>query len=199
MLEPRRRERVDAIAEDDEQGGQGRERDGAGDDRGDRAGDAHRVEEARGEHEQRQHRGGDRQRAEDHGPPGGLERSKQRVAAGAHALDLLAIAREDEERVVDREAEPEPDREVQGEDRQQQALVDDAQAEEGPHDREQADEQRQQRGDGAPEDDERQEEQERERERLGAGEVLGDLVGDLRDRDRVAADRHAGNVRELLR
>ncbi len=199
MAQARRREGVDALAEDHQQRRQRGQRDDAGDDRGDRPGRTHRVQKARREDEQAQHRRGDRQRAEDDRPARGAQRLGDRFAAGPQALHLLAIARQDEQRVVDRQPESEPDREVQREDRQQRDLVDDPQAEERAHDRQQPDEQRQQRGDPAAEDQQRQHEQQRERQHLRARQVLRDTIGDLWHRDRVAADGDAADALQLAR
>ena len=125
--------------------------------------------------------------------PRGPHRLGERGAPRAEALHLLAIARQDEQRVVDREPQPEPDREVEREDRQRRQLVDDPQAEKGRHDRQQADEQRQQRGDRAAEDHERQQEEQGEGEELSLCEVGRDEVSDLGPRDLQSAGR---DVRE---
>ena len=54
-----------------------------------------------------------------------------------------------------------------------------------------AHEHREQRGDHAAEDDEREQEEQREREHLGARQVLLDLLADLRERELAAAGGHA--------
>ena len=78
------------------------ERRGAGDERHDRAGDPHRLQEAEREDGQRDQRRGDGDRAEDDGAPGGAHRRADRVRVLLG--QLLAIAGDEEERVVDRQA-----------------------------------------------------------------------------------------------
>jgi hypothetical protein len=164
------------------------QRDQAGGERRDRAADRHRVQKALREDEQREHRRRHRHRAEDDRPPGGAQCAFQGPRAVAVARDLLAIARQDEQRVVDRQTQPEPDREVQREDRQRRRLVEEPQAEKRGHDRQQADEQRQQRRDRAAEHEQREQEQQREGEHLGPREILGDLLADGGPGDGQAAD-----------
>ena len=81
---------------------------------------------------------------------------------GPRAGDLLAVARDDEQAVVDRQPEPEAGDQVEGEDRDRAELAGDPQHQEGADDREAADQQRQQRGDEAAEEEQREQEQERE-------------------------------------
>ena len=70
------------------------------------------------------------------------------------------------------------------------------QAEERRHDRQQPDEERQQRGDRAAKDHQREDEEDREGERLGLREVLGDLLADLRPGDGRAAGLDPGEAAE---
>ena len=79
------RERVDALAEQGEDGGEDDERDRGGDQRHQRAADPHRVEEALREDDQRGDRAGDGQRAEQDRAPGGRHRPLHRLEPGAAA------------------------------------------------------------------------------------------------------------------
>ena len=106
---------------------------------------------------------------------------------------LLAPARDDEERVVDREAEAETGDEIEREDREGVHLDGEPQAEERQRDRAGADERRQERGDEAAEDPEREQEDERERDQLGAAEVALDRLGHLVRGDRAAAEQDPGS------
>ena len=122
---------------------------------------------------------------------------------GAAAGDLLAVARDDEQAVVDREAEPEPGDEVEREDRDRGQLARDAEHQEGADDREAADEQRQQRGDEAAEEQQREQEEDREGEQLGGAQVALDLVvdlllGDAPGRRRVTPGSSANSVGDPL-
>ena len=113
-------------------------------------------------------------------------------ASGAVAVlrRLLAPAGDDEERVVDREAEAEARHEVEREDRERMHLDRDPQPEERKPDRPRADEWREERGHEAAEDPEREQEHERERDQLGATQVALDRIRDLAGRDRTAAETH---------
>jgi hypothetical protein len=112
-------------------------------------------------------------------------------------LELLAEAGHEEQRVVDREAEPEADHEVQREDREPVDLVDQGEGEERPEHRGHPDREREHRGAPA-EEDERQQQQDRERERLGPAEVGRDAVTDLGAREQRAAERDVVGVLEAI-
>ena len=58
--------------------------------------------------------------------------ARDRVRVAPRARELLAVARDEEQRVVDREAQPEADHEVQREDAEAEDLVDQREDEEGP-------------------------------------------------------------------
>ena len=131
---------------------------------------------------------------------GAVRRARQRAVALRTRLvasdlgELLAISRDDEQAVVDREAEAEADDDVERELRKRVEAVDDPQHEEGRDHREPADEQRHQRRDDAAEHEQRQDEQDRERETLGLAEVLADLLADLLAGHRAAAEHHVGRL-----
>ena len=103
-LQARGRQRVDARAQRDEHRGEHDQRDRARGQRDERAADPHRVEETQREHQQRGERPGDRQRAEHDGAPGGLQRAADRRVRVQAARELLAVAGEDEQAVVDAQA-----------------------------------------------------------------------------------------------
>ena len=189
-------ERVDPLAEQREHRRQHDQRDRGGDQRDQRPADPHRVEEALREDEQRGERPGDGQGAEQDRPPGGLHRPPHRRQPRSRAGDLLAVARDHEQAVVDRQAEPEAGDQVEGEDRDRAHLAGDAQHQECADDRQPADQQRQQRGDQAAEEEQREQEEEREGEQLGLAQVGLDLLVDLGLGDRRAADADPGLVLE---
>ena len=98
--------------------------------------------------------------------------------------ELLAVARHDEQRVVDREPEAEPGREVQREDRHLGRRRDELQREQRADDRDHADHERQARGDDAAEHEQQRDRGERRGDDLRALDVL------LRSRAHLA--RHLG-------
>ena len=95
---------VDAGAEQGQHRGQHGQRDQRREQRHQRAAEAHRVEEALREDEQRGERGGDGQRGEEDGAAGGRQHAPHRRQARPVLGDLLAVAGDDEEAVVDRQA-----------------------------------------------------------------------------------------------
>ena len=106
-----------------------------------------------------------------------------RIAPGVGARpQLLAVARDEEQRVVDRQAEPEPDHEVQREHVQAVDLVDARQHEERPEHGGDADGQRHQRR-AAAEEQQREQQQDREGDHLRAPEVGADGLADLQPGD----------------
>ena len=188
--------RVHAGAERSQDRGEHDQRICAGEHRGEHAADAHRVQEGLREGEQRGQGHRNRDRAEQDGPPGGGHGPPQRFAAGPHACELLPVPRDDEEAVVDREAEPEAGDEVCREDGQRREGVDDPQAEEGREDRHEPADRRESRRNQAAEDEQRQHEEERKREELRAHEILLDLGGHLLVRDQPAAELDTGLMTE---
>jgi hypothetical protein len=93
--------------------------------------------------------------------------------------DLLAVARDHEQAVVDRQPEAEPGGEVEGEDRDRGQLAGDAQQQEGPDDRQAPDHRRKEGRHPAAEEEQREHEQQWEYEQLGLLQVLLDLLVDL--------------------
>ena len=96
--------------------------------------------------------------------------------------------RHDEQRVVDREAETQHGDDVDREDRHVGDQAEHPQHGEGTEDRQAADGERQAGRGQAAEDDDEQDEQDRHRQRLGAGDVLADLGGDVAGDRLVAAE-----------
>ena len=118
--------------------------------------------------------------------------------AGPRLRDLLAVARDDEQAVVDRQPQAESGGQVEGEDRDVDELVGDAQQQEGPDDRQAADHQRQQGGHPAAEEEQGQQEEDREGEQLGLPQVLLDLLVHLLLGESYAADLDAGLTRQVI-
>jgi hypothetical protein len=106
------RERVDPRAQQEQQRRQHDHRGGGSQQRHQDPAEAHRVQEALREHEQARQRRCDGRRGEQDGPPGGGQGARQGRAPVAVLDDLLAVARQHEERVVECEAEPERRRQV---------------------------------------------------------------------------------------
>ena len=75
------------------------------DERDQHAAVAHRAQERQRQRDQREQADRDRDAAEDDGAPGGLHRPLHRLVAAAPVRALLAPARDDDQRVVDRHAE----------------------------------------------------------------------------------------------
>ena len=196
LLQALRRQRVDPRAEPVEEGRQRHERDDAGRQRHEHAAEAHRVEELLREDEQAGHRRCHGERAEDDGATRAPHRRRERLGTVPVPCRLLAPPRDDEERVVDREAEPEPRDEVQREDGERMHVDRDPEPEERERDRAGADERRQERGDEAAKHPERQQQDERERDQLGPAEIALDRRRHLARGDRAAAESHLRIVGE---
>jgi hypothetical protein len=116
------------------QGGKQRERGGEHEQHAERGGDRDAVEEADAEGEHAEQRDHDRRAGEEDRPPGGGHRQLDSGGDIAAVLAVgVAVAREDEERVVDADAEPDHQREVGGEvDHVDKAAAERDQAEAGP-------------------------------------------------------------------
>jgi hypothetical protein len=114
------------------------------------------------------------------------------------ARELLAVARDEEQAVVDPEAEADARDDVERVRRDGHRQVEQAQQEQPAEDRERPTDDRQQRGDEAPEHPQRQEEEQRERDALGEREVVLDLPVHLGRRERRAAHRDALDRAEAL-
>ena len=186
-LPARRGKRVDARAEQREERGQHGQCDKAGERRNEQAADRHRAQETEGKGEQRAERGRDGDRAERNRATGGLERRAQCGRPGPMAHELLAVAREQQQAVVDREAEAGACDEVEREDGDRTHVVCDADQRERDDDRDHAGDERQRRRDDASEDQEREQEEERERDQLCPKEVVLRQRAHLLVRDRRAA------------
>ena len=176
---PAHGQRVDAWAEQEEERRQDGERDEPGERADERAGDSHRAQEPEREDRQRRDRDADRDGAERDRAAGGRDRGPDRVGAGAASRELLAIAGDEQEAVVDRETEPRARDDVQRVRRDRRDGVEQPQQEQGADDRQRTADERQQRRDAATEDDQREHEEHRKRELLGVRQVPLDLAIDL--------------------
>ena len=183
-----RRERVHVRAEQGEERRQHRQRDEAGERRDDQPTQGHRPQKPEGEHEQRRERSCDRDRAEGDRAPGRLEGRAQRFDAGAVPDELLPVTRDEQQAVVDREAEARARHEVEREDGDRRHVVDHADQGQRDHDREAARDQRQRGGDHAPEDPQREQEEQWKRDQLRAQEVVLRLGSHLLVRDGRSSD-----------
>ena len=196
------REAVDAAAEGGEDRRQHDDGEDAGEDGDGHAGVGEAAQEGEGEHEQRAQR-----RRHGEGAEGTVRPAVRtvrthgvvRLVAGAQ---LLAEAADDEQRVVDGEAEAHRGGEVEGEDRDLGDQVDEPQHDERADDRQRADGERQRRRHDAAEHEQQQDEGDRQGDHLGPDEVLldrrADLVEDLgeaADADACSRRRRAGSRR----
>ena len=166
------REGVDARPDQRQRGGQHDQRrrarqQGHGD-----AGVGEGAQEHQGEDRERADRRGHGEGAARHGPPGVGQRLFQGVGHVAPRRQLFAETADDEEAVVDGEAEPEDGRQVHGEDGDRRDAVEHPQRQQGADDGDAADRQWHGRRDERAEDEEQQDERQRHRERLGAQEVV---------------------------
>ena len=135
-------------------------------------------EEGREEQERRQRRD-DCGRREGDGAARGRHRRTQRVADLVSGGEPFTEAADDQQPVVDAEAEPQGGGEVDGEDRHIGETAQHGQFRERAEYGDESDGQRQQCGDEAAEGDHQQDERERDGEGFGDGEVCGDLAGDV--------------------
>ena len=88
-----------------EHDGQQRQRDGDGHERDEQAAVAHRAQERHRQHERREQSDRHGGAAEQHGAPGGSGGVHDRLLVASPALSFLTPAHDDQERVVDRDAE----------------------------------------------------------------------------------------------
>ncbi len=146
------------------------------------------AQEVEREDQQRAEREQDGHRAEEHGAPGRADRLDDRVGGGAAAAELLAVAGDEEQAVVDAQPEAERDRQVDGVDADVGQAGEDVQEQEGAQDRQHPDQEREAGGDRAAEDQDQQHRGDRQGEGLGAGDVVLDGVADLAEHLRRAAD-----------
>ena len=159
------------------------------------AGVGERAEEVEREDQQRCQRQADSQRGEDHCSPGCPHRHPNGVRDITAGAQLLAVARHNEQRVVDRQAEAHRGHHVQREDGHRRQRRNRRQREERTDDGNASDRERHQRRHAAPEDQQQQHQGRGQRDRLGAGKVLADLVVHLVVRLRDAA--HAQGQRSV--
>jgi hypothetical protein len=169
---------VDLRSDDGEERREGEKRPGRREDDHHRSRVSEGPEEVEGEDEQRRERRGDRERRERHRLASGLHRAHHRLVAGPSRSELFAEAVDDEEAVVDREAEPERGREVDREDRDVGDDGDQEQREERADHGDERDGHRQRSGEQPTEDEHEEHEGGRHGDRFGARQVGLDLVGE---------------------
>lgn len=153
--------------EQDQGGGRGEQHDGDA-----RVGEG--AQEVLREDQHRGQRHGDREGGEENGPARGAQGDSDRGARRGAGGQLLTESADDEQGVVDGEAETERRRQVHREDRDVRDLGESAQHRVGAEDRDDPDPEREQGRDGAAEDHDQQQEGHREGDHLGPGEVLLD-------------------------
>ena len=183
-----RRERVHVRAEQSKERRQHGQCDDAGERRDDQPAQGHRTQEAEREHEQRRESSSDRDRAEGDRAPGRLEGRAQRLDPGTVPDELLPVARDEQQAVVDREAETCARDEVEREDRDRGHVVDHSDQCQRDHDREAAGNQRQRSGDDAAKHPQSEQEEQWERDQLRAQEVVLRLGAHLLVRDGGSSD-----------
>jgi hypothetical protein len=174
---------------DDDDGGERREQGH------ERPAESHRVQEPLREQTQGHDGRSHGERAEDHGPARGPERRRERFHAGPVLFDLLAVARDEEEAVVDGEAETQGRHEVERGDGDRNGLVEQPETGRRSNHRNAAERERQHRGDQAAEDDDEQNGQDREGDELRTAEIALGGGGDRFEGDRVATHAHVEAVR----
>src|SRR5690606_19788867 len=200
---------LQAAAEEDEQRGHERERRGQRDDHHRDPGRPEGPQDVGGEDHERADRdrdghGGEGHRTPrgHHGAPHGLLDHRPAVApaptpaqrqppargGGDDVGHLLAVSGDDEEPVVDRQAQPEHGDDVDDDGVQLDDLGEPEQYTEPTGDRGERADEGHARGEEAAEDHDHDEQRQRQRDRLAAGQVGLDLVGDRRDDERDAGD-----------
>ncbi len=186
--EPEHRQRVDAVAEDAEQGRQ--EGQGVEQRREHRQhpADPERAERGRREHEQPAEAGGDREAGEGDGLAGGGDRDLDRLADRPALAQLLSEPADHEQRVVDRERQAQHGRDVLDVDAHLDLLADDVHERERGRDREAGDEERDPGGDERGEHEDEHEGGDRERDGLRLDEVPLGLLGRVAGQGRVPAE-----------
>ncbi len=191
MVEPARRQQPHAVERPPDEGQERRQkrhggRDGDGGN--DQAADPESADERKGHEEQQRQADCYRGPAEDHRAAGGRHRLHDRLVTRRPAPQLLPIAVDDEERVVDRD--PEPDqrdevREIRRELHEVGEDPDDPERRGDGHDREREREEEGER----PEGEDQDEKGDRNRDQLTSGKVVGQY------RVEVVLDRRlAGDV-----
>ena len=190
-------------SEDREHRGQQRDRVQHGDGDDDRAGDAHRHQCGAGVEEQAGEADRDGEAAEHDRAPRGGHGGAERVLDAVPRAELFAEPRDDEQRIVDRDPEPDQRHDVH---RVRRDIDDVRERERRAHaaeHREDADAEAQQRGDAGGEDDDEQDQCEWERHHLGpaqvAREIRVEVVGERDVTGRGDAERRGADLTADLR
>ncbi len=182
-----------AVTEQAQRSGQDDKRDPGGEQGDGDAGIREGAKEVHGEGEQRAEGDGDRHRGIGNGPPGGVQCRAQGRLDVVPGLQLLAEAVDDEQRIVDAQAQPQGRGEVEREDAHVGDRGEHAQHGQGADHGIDADEHRQQPGHDRAEDGDEQQQGHRDGQGFGDREVLLHLRGQVGDRlrDPAGLDRHA--------
>ena len=112
------------------------------------------------------------------------------LGRAARALELLAVARDEQQPVVDGQAEAQRGGDVQREQRRVHDARHHPQHEERAEHRDDPEQQRDRRRDDAAEDEQQQDREDREGDHLRPGEIVTRLVVDLVEADRETAHAH---------
>ena len=182
--------RVDPAADHREHGREREDGRGHGQQHDRDAGVGERPQEEHGEHEQGGQGGGDGQGADHHGPAGGLDRLHHGVVRREPVAQLLPVAGDDEQAVVDAQAEPQRGGEVDGEHRHVGDRPEQEQHQERAEDSHRADEERQRGAHDAAEHEHEQEQGQRDGDHFGPCEGGLDRVAELLVHRRRPAHRH---------
>ena len=186
LAEERDAQRVHAVPEQPEQRGKQRRRRGDRDDPDEDRPDGEAAHD-RVRHEQHpEHRDDERRAAEDDGAVRGAAGRGDRVGLLESLRPFLAVARDDEERVVDPEREAHPREHVHDEDRELELLREDRGEPERDDDRDDRHQQRDEPGDDGAEDEQQDDQRRREPElQLALLEIL------LREQVEVVVERRS--------
>ena len=183
-------EGVDAVAEEAENGRQKRQRGDHGDDPDQDRSHREAAHDRVGDEQHPEHGDDEDAAAEQHRPARGGARGLDRGQLGPSLRALLAVAGDDEQRVIDPEREAHPREHVHEEDRELELLREECTQPERDEDRDDRHQQRHEPGDDRPEDEKQDDQRRREPElelavlQVLLGEEVEVMVERLRARDR---------------
>ncbi len=179
-----------APAVDREQRGLQRRRGEDRDDRDQEPADPHRAHERERHEEQQREPDRDGEAGDDHGAAGGLHRPQHRLLDLEAAAQLLAEPVDDQQRVVDRDPDPDQEHEVRDVGRRRHVVRRDVDDPERPEDRARREQKRDRDREREPEHREQDDQSDRQRDRLALLQIV------VEDRVEVVLDRgRAGDVR----
>ena len=155
------------------------------------------LQEGELEHEQGDEAGGDGQAGEHDRAPGGADGPGDRRRGVVAGGELLPVAVDHQQRVVDGQPEAEGGGEVEGEDRDVGQAGDELQRQERADDGEATDGQWEHRRDNGPEDDDQQDQRQRQGDDLGEDQVGLDSFVDLAEHRGHPTDGDLGHPVEV--